>query len=281
MEPTPSHNIITGYSHRGACIPGQGGTISKKVLITGASGLVGTVLRNGLAGDYELTGVDVRPVSGLPSLVADMTDLEAIEPAFQGVDAVIDLAAVAPMETPWGVVHANNLASTYNALEASRRTGVKRVIFASSNHATGMYENDRPYSAIVAGRYEGLDPGAIPYITTRMPIRPDGPYGIGKAFGEASGRYYSDEHGLSVICIRIGTLNKESRPNDVRQRATLLSHRDAVQLVSRCIEAPDDLRFAIFYGVSANKWRFWDIADSQEAVGYEPQDDASGMAIQE
>ena len=258
----------------------RGRTISKKVLITGASGLVASVLRNGLAGDYELSGIDIRPVSGMPSVVADMSDLAAIEPAFQGIDTVIDLAAVAPMETPWDVVHSNNLASTYNALEASKRAGVKRVISASSNHATGMYENDHPYSAIVAGRYEGLDPAAIPYITTRMPIRPDGPYGIGKAFGEASGRYYSDEHDLSVICIRIGTLNKESAPNDERQRATLLSHRDLVQLVSRCIEAPDDLRFAIFYGVSANKWRFWDIADSQVEIGYEPQDDASGMPIQ-
>ena len=155
-----------------------------------------------------------------------------------------------------------------------------RVIFASSNHATGMYEKDHPYSAIVAGRYEGLDPTTIPYITTRMPIRPDGPYGIGKAFGEASGRYYSDEHGLSVICIRIGTVNKEPLPTNERRRATLLSHRDLVQLVSRCIDAPDDLRFSIFYGVSANKWRFWDIADSRSAIGYEPQDDASGMAIQ-
>ena len=255
-------------------------SIAKKILITGASGLVGTVLRNGLAGDYELSGIDIRPVSGMPSVVADMTDLAAIEPGFQGIDVVIDLAAVAPMETTWDVVHRNNLSSTYNALEAARRAGVGRVIFASSNHATGMYEKDHPYSAIVAGRYEGLDPTTIPYITTRMPIRPDGPYGIGKAFGEASGRYYSDEHGLSVICIRIGTLNKQARPTNERQRATLLSHRDLVQLVSRCIDAPDDLRFSIFYGVSANKWRFWDIADSRSAIGYEPQDDASGMAIQ-
>ena len=251
----------------------------KKILITGASGLIGTVLRNNLASYYELSGIDIRPVSDMPSVVADMTDLTAIEPEFQGIDVVIDLAGAAPMETSWDVVHRNNLTSTYNALEAARRGGVARVIFASSNHATGMYEKDHPYSAIVAGRYEGLDPTSIPYITTRMPIRPDGPYGIGKAFGEASGRYYSDEYGLSVICIRIGTLNKESRPNNKRQCATLLSHSDLVQLISRCINAPDDLRFTIFYGVSANKWRFWDIADSRETVGYEPKDDASSMAI--
>lgn len=243
--------------------------------------MVGTVLRNGLVGDYELSGIDIRSVSGMSSLVADTSDFDAITPAFEGIDVVIDLAAVAAMETPWSVVHRNNLASTYNVLEASRLAGVKRVIFASSNHVTGMYENDYPYSAIVAGCYERLDPKAIPYITTDMPIRPDGPYGIGKAFGEASGRYYSDEYGLSVICIRIGTLNKESRPHNERQRSTLLDHGDLVQLVCRCIEAPGDLQFAIFYGVSANKWRFWDIADSQCAIGYDPQVDASKIPLQE
>ena len=107
-----------------------------------------------------------------------------------------------------------------------------------------------------------------------MPIRPDGPYGLGKAFGEAAGRYFSDEHGLSVICLRIGTLNKEGRPLDQRNFATLLTHRDLVQLASRCIEAPDHVRFAIFYGVSNNRWRFWDISNSQELIGYEPQDNA-------
>ena len=107
-----------------------------------------------------------------------------------------------------------------------------------------------------------------------MPIRPDGPYGIGKAFGEAAGRYYSDVHGLSVICLRIGTLNRESRPTSVRHFATLLTHRDLVQLVRRCIDAPDDLRFAIFYGVSDNKWRFWDISNARDLIGYAPQDDA-------
>ena len=248
--------------------------MAKKILITGVSGLVGTVLRNGLAGDYELSGIDIRPVSGMPSVVADMTDLAAIEPEFQGIDVVIDLAAVAPKETSWDVVHRNNLTSTYNALEAARRSGVRRLIFASSNHVTGMYEHDHPYSAIVAGKYEGLDPSNIPQITIDMPIRPDGPYGIGKAFGEASGRYYSDEFGLSVICIRIGSLVEESRPINIRTFATLFTHEDLTQLVSRCIDAPEDLRFDIFYGVSGNTWRFWDISHAQEVVGYMPTTNA-------
>ena len=246
----------------------------KKVLITGAAGLVGGVLREGLAADYDVSGVDMRPVDGIECLVADTTDLEAVLPAYNGVDTVIDLASAPDQDIPWDVVYANNLPSTYNALEAARRAGARRVIFASSNHATGNYEDDEPYASIVAGRYDGLEPGNFPLVTVDMPIRPDGPYGIGKAFGEAAGRYYSDRHGLSVICLRIGTLNREGRPLVPRHFATLLSHRDLVQLVCRCIEAPDAVRFAIFYGVSGNTWRFWDISNSRELAGYEPEDDA-------
>ena len=214
----------------------------KRVLITGASGTIGSLLGRALADDYVLSGVDARPASEMDSLVADMTDLGAIEPAFANKDVVIDLAAAAPMDTPWDRVYENNIASTYNALEAARKAGVSRLIFASSNHVTGMYEGDAPYSSIVAGDYSGLDSSAIPMITTDMPVRPDGPYGIAKVFGEASGRYFSDRFGFSVICLRIGTLNRESRPLEVRQFATLLTHHDLVHLVDRCISAPGNRR---------------------------------------
>lgn len=249
-------------------------TDRKKVLITGASGLVGNVLRDGLGDAYDLSGVDIRDVPNFDSLVADTTDLEAMRPAFEGKDVVIDLASNPSQFSPWSVVYENNFQCTYNALEAARLAGVKRVIFASSNHATGMYENDRPYSDIVAGVYGNMDPNNIPRIDVTWPVRPDGPYGIGKVLGEAAGRYYSDEYGLSVLCLRIGTLNKESTPQAIRQFATLLTHKDLVHLVDRGIQAPDDLKFGIFYGVSNNKWRFWDTSNSEKLIGYQPQDDA-------
>jgi nucleoside-diphosphate-sugar epimerase len=246
----------------------------KRVLITGPAGLIGGILREALSAKYELSGVYRRPVPGLDTVVADMTRLDAIQPAFEDKDVVIDLANKSSADLDWNQAFANNMPSTHNMLEAARRAGVGRVIFASSNHATGMYESDFPYSAIVSGKYDGLDPSATPYITTGMPVRPDGPYGVGKAFSEAISRYYSDRHGLSVICLRIGTVNQEDRPQIARHFATLQTHRDLVHQVERCIEAPDDLRFAIFYGVSDNRWRFWDISDAQEAIGYDPQDDA-------
>ena len=138
----------------------------KRVLITGAAGLVGSLLRQSLAVSYDVSGVDVRPVEGFPMLVADMTDPPALQAAFAGVDLVIDLAAKADHLSDWDDIYANNLPATHNALQAARQAGVQRLIFASSNHVTGMYEGDPPYSDIVAGRTLDLDPSAIPRIHT-------------------------------------------------------------------------------------------------------------------
>lgn len=258
-----------------------------RILITGISGLIGEVLYRGLSDIYAVRGLDRRAIDVVDAvtgevvapfrdsmLVADTTDLDSIRPAFEGIHTVIDLAAVPYMDTPGDVILSNNLPSTYNVLEAARLGGVKRLVFSSSNHVTGMYENDYPYSAIVAGQYQGLDSISIPKISTFMPIRPDGMYGIGKAFGEAAGRFYYDKYGLSVICLRIGTLNREGRPLIPRHYATLLTHEDLVRLVRSCIEAPNLVGFDVFYGVSSNKWRFWDIDNALESIGYRPEDDA-------
>jgi nucleoside-diphosphate-sugar epimerase len=151
------------------------------------------------------------------------------------------------------------------------------VVVASSNHVTGIHERDEPYASVLAGRYDGLEPDAIPRIRADSPPRPDSFYAVGKCGAEAAGRYYAEEHGLSVICLRIGTVNRENRPRNAREFATLLTHRDLAQLVRRCLEAPLDLRFAVFYGVSQNKWRIWDIDDAAAAIGYQPLDDAESF----
>jgi nucleoside-diphosphate-sugar epimerase len=245
----------------------------RSVLVTGARGLIGAILSRELRSSYEVVGVDIKRGRRGPRGI-DATDLEAHSREFQEKHVVIDLAAKAGPSISWREVLMNNVPATLNALEASRQAGVERVIFASSNRVTGMYERDPPYSAIAAGRYDGLDAGSVPHITAAHALRPDSPYAVGKAFGEAAGRYYSDEFGLSVICLRLGTVTSSDRPGTPRHFATLLTHRDLVSLVRCCVEAPADVRFAVFYGVSANTWRFWDLEPAREILGYEPQDNA-------
>jgi uronate dehydrogenase len=247
-----------------------------RVLVTGAAGLIGGIVSKALADDYDLSGIDVGSGPGVER-IADLTKLDEILHAFEGMDAVVDLAADSSLDASWDTVRQNNIAATLNALEAARQTGVKRVVFASSNHVVGMYETDEPYASVVAGRYDGLDPDAIPRLGGGVPIRPDTPYGVGKAVGEAAARFYADAHALSVICLRIGTVNQENRPVTPRHFATLLTHRDLVQLVRRCLDAPPSLGFAIVYGVSANTWRIWDLEEARTAVGYAPEDDAEAF----
>jgi nucleoside-diphosphate-sugar epimerase len=246
-------------------------------VITGAAGLLGTLLSRGLDGRYEVEGIDRARGGGRHVRRANMARPGAADRLFQGADAVVDLAGLPGMDTPWRDVWKNNLPATMNALEAARRAGVRRFVFASSNHVTGMYEREPPYSRIVAGDRDGLDPAATPLIAPSWPIRPDGPYALGKAFGEAAARHYADAFGLSAICLRIGTVNAEDRPLRPRHFATLLTHADLLRLVESALEAPDDLRFGVYYGVSRNTWRIWDLAGAREELGYEPADDAEAF----
>jgi NAD+ dependent glucose-6-phosphate dehydrogenase len=246
------------------------------LVVTGAGGAVGRVLRAGLGDAYELRGLDSTPGYGV-DYAADMRYLGRVVRAFAGASAVVDLAADGRVSAPLGAVR-NNIDATLNALEAARRNGVARVVFASSNHVTGGHEQDEPYASVLAGRYDGLDPERLPRLRSDAEIKPDSLYAVGKAAGEAAARHYADEHGISVICVRIGTVNLANRPKDSRQKSTLLTHRDLVHLIRCCLDAPPDLRFAIFYGVSANTWRIWDIEDAREQIGYQPMDDAASIA---
>ena len=254
-----------------AAIEGQGVDKTKRVLITGAGGLVGQVLQRELAGLYDLRCVDARRRGGLVRV--DMTRQRQADHVMEGVDVVIDLAS-AHWQTPWNAVLKNNIPAVWTTLDAARRHGVRRVIYASSNHVTGLYERDQPFASILAGDYEGLDPATVPRITTSMPVRPDTPYGVGKALGEAAARYYSERHGLSVLCLRIGSLNYASRPSTPRHFATLITHADMGRLARSCVEAPADVSFGLYYGVSDNTWRIWNLQDATDAVGYQPRDNA-------
>ena len=247
-----------------------------KVLVTGSSGLIGSMLISPLADEFVFLGLDVHKsdkAPDVPTLITDGSDLGAIMPAFEGIDAVVHLAANAPVETPWPDVLKNNISTTHNVYEAARQHGLKRVVFASSNHAVGNFEMDEPYSRIRTGDYEGLTPGGFTRVDHTVPIRPDSDYGASKAFGEATGRYYHEHFGLEVACLRIGTCNAQNSPvGSVRSFATWLSHRDLAQLVQQCLTQP--LGFEIFYGVSDNTWRFWDTDHAKKVIGYAPLDNA-------
>jgi nucleoside-diphosphate-sugar epimerase len=247
----------------------RGSPTPQRILITGAAGLVGTVLTHGLEGRYDVVGVD-RALRRPPNVRRrDLARSRRLGAIFAGADAVIDLAGLPSPTTEWKDVWRNNLRATLNVLDAARRAGVRRYVFASSNHVTGGYEREPPYSAIVAGDYEGLDPASIPLIGPDWPVRPDGAYALGKVLGEAAARWYSDAFGLSAVCLRIGTVNRADRPHEPRDFATLLTHADLLRLVESALAA--DVGFGVYYGVSRNTWRFWDISNE---IGYEPQDDA-------
>jgi uronate dehydrogenase len=229
--------------------------VSGRVLVTGAAGTIGSMLRAGLlAHGWALRLLDVAPLgspaSGEELLAGDIRHAATLARAMADVDAVVHLAGI-PTEAPFADLLETNIAGTYEVFEAARRAGVRRVVFASSNHAVGF----TPRSELA-----GID----------VPPRPDTYYGVTKVFGEALGRLYVDRYGLQVAALRIGTCR--DRPVTRRHLSTWLSPDDVVRLVHACLTAPE-LTYAVVYGISANTRRWWDLEPGR-ALGYEPEDDA-------
>jgi uronate dehydrogenase len=236
----------------------DGRELPRRVLITGAAGAIGSCLRDGLRPLVdELVLTDVRaiePEANERFVPADLADREAIARAAEGVDAVVHLGAV-PTEASFDDLVAPNLIGTFNVFDAARLGGARRIVFASSNHATGFY----PVEQTLAGH---------------EPTRPDSLYGVTKVYGEALGRLFVDKFDMEVVCLRIGTFAE--RPRQTRDLATWLSPDDAVRLFAASLSARD-VGFRVVYGASDNTRRFWDLT-SGRALGYEPQDDAERYA---
>ena len=230
----------------------------KTILITGAAGDVGTHLRRELAGRYKLRLTDVKPladvVAGEQFVRADIARMDEVLLATRGVDAIVHLGGYS-VEGPWDAILAANIAGCYNVFESARQNGVKRLLFATSNHAVGFYARDE-------------------IIDHRVYPRPDSRYGVSKVFGEALGSLYADKYGLEVLCMRIGNLNP--KPVDRRRLAIWISPRDLAQLVAIGIDHPA-IRFEIVYGVSGNKRSWYDNANAHR-LGYRPQDDSEAWA---
>ena len=247
--------------------------MTQRILVTGMSGLIGGAVRQHLEGRYDLTALNRSLVPGVRTVQADIAEFDSILPAFEGQDAVVHLAASARGSDPWERVRDPNLIGVYNVFEAARRAGVSRVIFASSGSTISGWEQVQPYRALVNGDYENVR-RPWPMITHETPVRPAGVYGATKVWGEALARQFTDSSELSIICLRIGLVNEEDRPTDSRQFSVWCSQRDISQMVERCIVAPSELRFDIFYALSRNRWGYRDISHAREVVGFEPSDKA-------
>lgn len=246
-----------------------------KIAVTGASGTIGSRLCEDLAADHEIVRIDVKGVK----TPVDVLDLAALENAFGGCETVVHLAGIVKVKADWHETNVN-LTGTYNAFEAARRAGCKRLIFASSNHAVGMYEVD--------GAPAIYEPRNGTLLRDDVPLRPDGLYGVWKAFGEVLGRYYSDEYGMQVACLRIGAIRKNDTPapEDLSNEATWLrisdadkrkrmaaiwmSQADLARLVRAIVAS--EVPFGIVYGVGDNATRFWDLEAGRTLYGFWPRD---------
>ena len=252
----------------------------KRVLITGMSGLIGGIMRRALEGTYELVALNRRDIPGVRSYQADISDLEAIRPAFEGVDVVLHLAANANANASLDDVVHHNITGTCNVFEAARAAGVRRIVSASSGSVIRYHERDEPYRTLVEGP-DKREPPSWPMITHRSPFRPDGLYGCSKVWGEALARDFSDEYDMSIICVRIGAVVPGDQPNQPRLFSAWCSHRDVAQMLEKCIAAPHELRFDIFYAVSNNRRNYRDLDHSRNVLGYEPKDNADTFAARQ
>jgi len=223
----------------------------KRVLMTGAAGGIATMIRPLVAPIYpEIVLSDVKEPKELqPSetfVPAELADIASVERACEGIDGIIHLGGFS-VEGPWETILQSNIIGCYNLFEAARRKGVKRVVFASSNHAIGFYP-----------RVQRIGVDVVP--------RPDSRYGVSKIFGEGLGSLYADKHGMRVLSIRIGNVGE--KPLDKRRLSIWIKPSDLVQLIRIGLEHPD-LRYEVMYGASNNERSWWDNSVAFK-YGYRP-----------
>jgi len=233
----------------------------ERILITGPGGRIGPHILPLLREEFALRLLDLKALKGDRDdevIQADIRDLEALRQACEGVAALVHLAAIPDEDDFMTRLLPMNVVGAYNAFEAARQAGVRKVIFASTGQTVLFYPKGE-------------------WVTPEMLPRPWTTYACTKLFGEALARFYSDRHGLSVSVLRICYFRSYDDPllrirgHDVQRE--WVSPRDLTQLITRCIRS--DLKFGIFFGVSNNTGRFWDISNAKEQVGYEPQDNAA------
>jgi len=224
-----------------------------RILLTGAAGGLGKVLRQSLKDNCNHLRTsdisDYGPAHAWEEIVkADLGDDVAMNDLLKGVDAVVHMGGIS-LDGPFAPILKANILGAYNLYESARLNGVKRIIFASSNHVTGFYKQGET-------------------ITASHPARPDGHYGLSKAFGEDLSRYYFDRFQIETACVRIGSSFEE--PRDRRMLASWLSYADLHRLITACLTTPI-LGHSIVFGVSNNSVVWYDNAQAKH-IGYVPQD---------
>ncbi len=229
----------------------------RRVLVTGATGTIGQLLTERLAEDYELVlhGRTPRTPRQEQSLRrADLESPDEVAALMDGVDTVVHLAGSSSPESSWEDVLAANIVGCRNVFEAAVQAGVRRIVYASSNHAMGMYDRLEEW----------------PVYPHHLP-RPDSLYGVSKVFGEVLGRFLHDERGIDVINLRIGWVTGDPFLADEEVlHAMWLSEDDTEQVFRRAIET--STQFGTYYAVSDNPDRRWDITNAMVELGYRPKD---------
>ncbi|PXW97612.1 uronate dehydrogenase [Sphaerotilus hippei] len=226
----------------------------RRLLLTGAAGNLGSELRPRLKAYCDTLRVshrsdDIAPAGpGEEIAVADLADKAAVMAMVEGVDAIVHLGGVST-EQSWEAIRDANISGMVHLYEAARLHGVRRIVFASSNHVTGFYRQDQ-------------------VVSSRDPVRPDGFYGLSKAFGENLAQLYWDRHGLETVSVRIGS--SFAAPRDRRMLATWMSYDDTERLVAAALGAPV-VGHSIIYGMSDNATTWWDNTPARH-IGYRPQD---------
>ncbi|MBR8167935.1 NAD(P)-dependent oxidoreductase [Burkholderia cenocepacia] len=225
----------------------------RRILLTGAGGNLGRQLRPQLRQwAHIVRATDIvdlgAPGAGEEVVVADLGNRDAVDALLDGVDAVVHLGGIS-VEAPFADLLEANIRGTYHLYAAAQKAGVRRIVYASSNHVTGFY----PVTQVV---------------DTEMPARPDCLYGVTKCFGEALSRYYFDRFGLETVCLRIGS--SFDAPRNARMLTTFLSYRDFIEL-ARCALFTPRVGHAIVYGVSDNRVKWWDNGKAA-FLGFRPND---------
>ena len=234
----------------------------RRVLVTGAHGRIGASFASAVRDRYRLRLLVHREEHLTDAerngegFVGDLCEPAPVQSAFEDIDTVIHLAADPSAQAGWESVHRNNIVATYNTFRAAVEAGCRRVIFASSIHAVSGYPADYQVHA-------------------GDPVNPGGLYGASKCFGEALARLVAVQEGLSAIVIRIGSFQpreKAMHAERIGMMNAFVSHRDLNQLIRLSID-DERILFAVFHGLSGNRFNRMDIGTARELVGYEPEDD--------